>query len=102
MRSIRRVCGDGNTKLSQLVQRTRLEASCQSRVVVVVDEAYSPVTGNLARGLRDSMPRDNIGLRILLLRIAVPPLAVDDTGASESPPVLVDVSPPLGGDAPPD
>ena len=53
------------------MERTRLETFRQSRVVVNVDvvvvvvvvfvEAYSPVTGNLARQLRGSTPRDDVG-----------------------------------------
>ena len=67
----RRVRVGVETWLSQLVQRTRLETFRQSRVVVTVDVvvvvvivfvgAYSPVTGNHARQLRGSTPRDDVG-----------------------------------------
>ena len=53
------------------MQRTRLETFRQSRVVVIVDVvavvvvifigAYSLVTGNRARQLRGSTPRDDVG-----------------------------------------
>ena len=53
------------------MQRTRLETLLHSRVVVRVDVvavivvvfvgAYSPVTGNRARQLYGSMPRDDVG-----------------------------------------
>ena len=53
------------------MQRTRLETFRQSREVFVVDVvvvrrvvfvgAYSPVTGNRARLLRGSTPRDDVG-----------------------------------------
>ena len=43
-----------------------------------------------------------LGRGILLLRIAVPFLAVAGTGAGESPPVLGNAPPPLGGDVPHD
>ena len=68
---IRRVRVGVETSLSQLVQRTRLEAFRRSRVVVIIDVvvvivvvfvgAYSPVTGNRARQLRGSTPRDDVG-----------------------------------------
>ena len=70
MRSIRRVRVGVETQLLQLVQCTRLKTFRQSRVVVVVDVvvvgvvvlgAYSPVTGNRARQLRGSTPRDDVG-----------------------------------------
>ena len=54
-----------------MVQRTRLKTFRQSRVVVVVDVvvvvvvvfvgAYSFVTGNRARQLHGSTPRDDVG-----------------------------------------
>ena len=68
---VRRVRVGVGTYLSQLVQRTRLETFHQSRVVVVVDVGivvvvifdgpYSHVTGNRARQLRGSTPRDDLG-----------------------------------------
>ena len=42
-----------------------------------------------------------LGREILLLRIAVPLLTVAGMGAGESPPVLGNAPPSLGGDAPP-
>ena len=93
------------------MQCTRLETLRQSRVVVVdavVDVvivfvgAYSLVTGNHARQLRGSTPRDGAGPITLLLRIAVPVLAVAGTGAGEGRAVSGDALTPLGVDAPPD
>ena len=52
------------------MQRTWLEKFRQSHVVVVIDVivvvvvvagACSPVTGNRARQIRDSTPRDDVG-----------------------------------------
>ena len=91
------------------MRRTRLETFRYSCVVVAVDVvvvvvvvvgAYSPATGNRARQLRCSAPRDHGWL--LLLRIAVPLLAVGGMGSGESRSVSCDVPSPLGGDAPPD
>ena len=68
---VRRIRAGLETWLSQHVQRTRLETFRQSRVVVIVDVvvvvvvvfvgAYSSVTGNRARQLRSSTPRDDVG-----------------------------------------
>ena len=68
--------------------------------VVVVVEAYSPVTGNHARQLCGSTLPDDV--RPMKLRMAPPLLAVVGTGAGKSPAVSGDALPPLGGDATPD
>ena len=105
-----RVC----VKLLQLVQRTQLEKFRQSRVVAIVDVvvvvvvvfvgAYSPVTGNCARQLRGSTPRDDVGHMspVVEYDIAALVLAVAGTGAGEGRTVSGDTLTPLGVGAPPD
>ena len=130
---IRRVRVGVETWLSQLMQRTRLETFRQSRVIVIVDAvvvvvgAYSPVTGNRARQLRGSTPRDDVGPMNLAVAYSGPrsccsqhggrresrcfrrrsptQLGVDappDKGVDALPDKGVDASPDKGVDAPPD
>ena len=100
MRSIGRVRVGVDIASSQLVQRTWLETLRQSRVVVVVDVgAYSPVTGNRARHLRGSTPRDDVGPINRVVANSGPPCCCRGTGEGRA--VSGDALPSLGVDAPP-
>ena len=91
------------------MRRARLETFRQSRVVVVdvvvvvvFVRAYSPVTGNRARQLRRSTPRDDVGPMNPVVAHSGPLLAVAGTGAGEGLAISGDALPPLDGDVPPD
>ena len=95
------------------MQRTRLEAFHRSRVVVIVDvvvivvvvfvEPYSPVTGNRARQLCDSTPRDDVGPMNPVVAYSGPRSCCSrHMRAGEGRAVSGDALTPLSVDTPPD